>query len=518
VSQLARLLEVVRHAELTQRLGVVRRLRGLAIEAEGPRSHVGELCAIVPPGEEHAREWQDLLTGEPPARRGRARRGERGPILAEVVGILPGQVTLMPYGSAQGLEVGSTVVALGSRSAVGVGDALLGRVIDGFGRPLDGKPVPLLGESRPLRGSPMNPMQRPRIDRILETGVRAIDALLSLGRGQRVGIFSGSGVGKSTLLGMIARHVTADVNVIALIGERGREVREFVDKQLGVEGLARSVVVVATADQPALARIRAAQAALAIAEHFRERARHVLLTMDSITRFAMARREVGLSAGEPPTARGYTPSVFADLPELCERCGTSPSGGSITALFTVLVEGDDLNEPISDALRAILDGHLVLSRALAHQGQYPAIDPLKSASRLLPDLASAAERDLVARAIRAISLLDRNRQMVEVGAYQTGSNPALDAALACQPALQSWLRQSAGGVPRAEALACLSEALSALDAPPAEPPPARPAPARARGGEGRTPGAAAAAAPQRTPAPRPPSSGATLPVPRKGAR
>jgi flagellum-specific ATP synthase len=245
--------------------------------------------------------------------------------------------------------------------------------------------------------------------------------------------------------------------VIALIGERGREVREFIDKQLGVEGLKRSVVVVATADQPALARIRAAHAALSIAEYFRAQGRQVLLTMDSITRLAMARREVALSAGEPPTARGYTPSVFAELPELCERCGTSPSGGAITALLTVLVEGDDLNEPISDALRAILDGHIVLSRQLVQQGQYPAIDLLKSVSRLLPDLTTAAERGLAQETVRVLALLERNRQIVELGAYESGSNPELDAALASQEFLQAWLRQAEGGLSRAHSMELLAQ-------------------------------------------------------------
>ena len=329
---------------------------------------------------------------------------------------------------------------------------------------MDGMPAPRTTSSGSVRGLPTNPMRRPRIDSVLETGIRSIDALLTLGRGQRVGIFAGSGVGKSTLLGMIARHAKADVNVIALIGERGREVREFVDKQLGVEGLKHSVVVVATADQPALARIRAAHAALTIAEHFRDQGRQVLLTMDSITRLAMARREVALSAGEPPTARGYTPSVFAELPELCERCGTAPSGGSITALMTVLVEGDDLNEPISDALRAILDGHIVLSRQIAHQGQYPAIDLLKSVSRLLPDLTTEAERALVHDAIRILALLERNRQIVELGAYEAGSNPALDAALTSQGLLQAWMRQTAGGVARTEAIEQLAQWRAAFTA------------------------------------------------------
>ncbi len=454
MNELSTLRQAVRTAELTRRLGVVRELRGLAIASEGPACRVGELCAILAPGQElpaNCGPWACSQGGV---------RGSKEPILAEVVGLQPGLVTLMPYGPAKGLRIGSTVVALGEASGIGVGDGLIGRVIDGFGRAMDGQPDPLLAESRPLVGRAINPMERPRIGRVLETGIRSIDVLLTLGQGQRIGIFSGSGVGKSTLLGMIARHVRADVNVIALIGERGREGRDFIEKQLGQEGMQRSVVVVATADQPALARIRAAHAAVTIAEHFRERGRQVVITMDSITRLAMARREVGLSSGEPPTARGYTPSVFAELPELCERFGTAPSGGSITALLTVLVEGDDLNEPVSDALRAILDGHVVLSRHLAHQGQYPAIDLLKSASRLLPDLASPRELELVTQAIRVISLLDRNRQMVELGAYQTGSNPTLDAALRCQPHLAAWLRQSGGGMKRAEAVAQLERALN----------------------------------------------------------
>jgi flagellum-specific ATP synthase len=459
MSRLVRLREMVRSAELARRVGVVRKLQGLAIEADGPRGHVGELCAVIPPGCEEPVSREALLREiQQQGISGEANRSVS--VLAEVVGIQHGRVTLMPYGNAKGLSVGSRVIALGDQSRVGVGDGLIGRVIDGFGRPLDGRPAPKLSRRKDLRGCPTNPMQRPRIRQVLETGIRSIDALLTLGQGQRVGIFSGSGVGKSTLLGMIARFAKADVNVIALIGERGREVREFIDKHLGAEGLKRSVVVVASADQPALSRIRATHAALAIAEDFRERGKHVLLTMDSITRFAMARREVGLSAGEPPTARGYTPSVFAELPEVCERCGTAPSGGSITALLTVLVEGDDLNEPISDALRAILDGHIVLSRQIAHQGQYPAIDLLKSASRLLPDLTSDEERGLVRQAIGTLALLDRNRQMVELGAYEKGSNPELDIALRRQPRLQAWLRQDAGGVKRADAIQQLSNIMS----------------------------------------------------------
>jgi flagellum-specific ATP synthase len=431
--------QAVERAVLTRRLGYVRQLSGFAIEASGPDVVVGELCSVVPRG---------------------AAAGAAAPVLAEVVGLRHGYVTLMPYGGLQGVAAGCEVVAHGAAADIGVGPGLLGRVIDGFGTPLDALPAPQTVARRPLRTAPVNPLQRPRIEHIMETGIRSIDGLLTLGQGQRTGIFAGSGVGKSTLLGMVARHVRADMNVIALIGERGREVREFIDKQLGPEGLARSVVVVATSDQPALARLRAAYAAVAVAEYFAGLGKQVLLTMDSVTRFAMARREIGLAAGEPPTARGYTPSVFAELPELCERCGSLPGGGSITALLTVLVEGDDLNEPISDCLRATLDGHIVLSRQIAHQGQYPAIDVLKSASRLMGDLVAPAERELAVRAVRQLAILERNRQLVDIGAYERGSNPELDLALAQDGELQRFLRQSEGGVRRAAALQQLGQALA----------------------------------------------------------
>ncbi len=430
--------------DLAQRLGSVRRLQGLAIEAQGPDATVGELCRIIP---------RPSASG----RRKKAGDDDTAPVLAEVVGLAPDHVILMPYGRLHGVAAGSEVVALGRQSSLGVGPELLGRVIDGFGHALDHLPDPVAPIERPLHAAPLNPMQRPRIHQVLQTGIRCIDGLLTIGLGQRVGIFAGSGVGKSTLLGMIARHVTADINVIALIGERGREVREFIDKQLGPEGLKRSIVVVATSDQPALARIRAAHAAVTIAEYFRDAGQQVLLTMDSITRLAMARREVGLAAGEPPTARGYTPSVFAELPQLCERCGTAPSGGSITALLTVLVEGDDMNEPVSDSLRSILDGHIVLSRHIAHQGRYPSIDVLKSASRLLPDLASPNEQTLVADTVRHLALLERNRQLVDIGAYERGTNPALDEALALEKSLHGWLGQREGGVARSAALKALHD-------------------------------------------------------------
>ena len=431
--------DAIARVELFRRTGWVQRVQGMAIESRGPDASVGELCRILPRA-----KVQD-------GRNSKYSSEDEG-VLAEVVGLRGGNLTLMPFGNMQGISAGAEVIALGRESSLGVGPALLGRVINGFGRGLDQKPDPVTPLQRPLHASPLNPMERPRIHKVLQTGVRSLDGLLTLGLGQRVGIFAGSGVGKSTLLGMIARHVSVDINVIALIGERGREVKEFIDKQLGEEGLKRSVVVVATSDQPALARIRAAYAAVTIAEYFRDAGKQVLLTMDSITRLAMARREVGLAAGEPPTARGYTPSVFAELPQLCERCGTAPSGGSITALLTVLVEGDDMNEPVADSLRSILDGHLVLSRHLAHEGQYPALDVLRSASRLLPDLTSNEERELIADAIKCLALLDRNRQLVDIGAYEAGANPELDRALQLAPALQQWLRQDQGGIDRAVAM------------------------------------------------------------------
>lgn len=428
-------LDAVREVALTRRTGRVTGIAGQGIEAIGPDVTLGEVCEITLPH-----------TG--------------ATLLAEVVGMKPGRVILMPYGDARGVGAGNAIVATGQPPGIGVGPALLGRVIDAFGVPIDGAAAPRTVATRSLYAPPINPLTRPRIKDLLETGVRAIDTLLPLGRGQRVGIFAGSGVGKSTLLGMLARDVKADVNVIALIGERGREVREFIEKQLGPEGLARSVVIVATSDQPALVRTRAAHAATAIAEYFRDQGRQVLLMMDSITRFAMARREIGLAAGEPPTARGYTPSVFAEIPALCERCGTTDSGGAITALYTVLVEGDDFNEPISDIVRATLDGHIMLSRELAHEGHFPAIDVLQSSSRLASDLTSREERSLMAGAVDLLATYERNRQMVDMGAYRAGSNPALDRAIAAVPALRAVLRQSvAESSLRAHALASLRNAV-----------------------------------------------------------
>lgn len=410
-------LDAVRRVELTRRVGRVLAVSGQSIEAAGPDAAIGEVCEI------------------------RLDAPGAAPLLAEVVGMRPGRIILMPYGDTRGVGAGCAIVATGQPPGMPVGDALLGRVIDAFGVPIDAGASLRLTDARSLFAPPINPLTRPRIDRLLETGVRAIDGLLPLGCGQRVGIFAGSGVGKSTLLGMLAREVRTDVNVIALIGERGREVREFVEKQLGGEGLRRSVVVVATSDQPALVRTRAAHAATAIAEYFRDQGKQVLLMMDSITRFAMARREIGLAAGEPPTARGYTPSVFSEIPALCERCGTTDSGGAITALYTVLVEGDDFNEPISDIVRATLDGHIMLSRELAHEGHFPAIDVLQSASRLASELVTREEQQSMSAVVDLLATYQRNRQMVDMGAYRVGSNAAIDRAMERMPALRAVLRQ-----------------------------------------------------------------------------
>nr|WP_277623970.1 FliI/YscN family ATPase [Undibacterium sp. TS12] len=410
------ILDAVRAADFVKKMGHVRQLTGLSIESTGPDVLVGEICEI------------------------RTRYGDHK-IKAEVVGLRDGRVMLMPYSEIHGIGVGSEVLATGQLPRIAVGEHLLGRVIDAFGDPLDGKPLMQASEYRPLKAMPLNPLSRPRIKEILETGVRCIDGMLTIGKGQRVGIFAGSGVGKSTLLGMISRHTVADVNVIALIGERGREVREFIEKHLGAEGIKRSVVIVATSDQPALARARAAYAATAIAEYFRDNGKQVMLTMDSVTRFAMAKREIGLSVGEPPTARGYTPSVFAEIPELCERCGTASSGGAITALYTVLVEGDDFNEPVSDMLRATLDGHIMLSRRLAQQGHYPAIDVLHSVSRLLGDLISSEDQALVHEALENMASYERNRQLIDMGAYRAGSSAEIDQAIQLWPHLTRFLRQ-----------------------------------------------------------------------------
>jgi flagellum-specific ATP synthase len=362
------------------------------------------------------------------------------PVLAEVVGFRDSKVLIMPLGEMMGIGAGSDVVALGTPLEIGVGDQLLGRVLDGLGHPIDGK-GPILTERRlEVTAAPPPPLSRKRIVEPLALGVRAIDGPLTCGKGQRVGIFAGSGVGKSTVLGMIARNTAADVNVIALVGERGKEVLDFIERDLGEEGLRRSVVIVSTSDQPALVRIKAAFVAMTVAEYFRDQGLDVTFMMDSVTRFAMAQREVGLAIGEPTTTRGYTPSVFALLPKLLERAGTSDKG-TITGLFTVLVDGDDLNEPVADAVRSCLDGHIVLSRQLAAANHYPAIDLLQSVSRVMPDVVSK-EHYGAASALRDVLATYREAEdLVNIGAYVPGSNPRVDVALAKIDGARAFLKQ-----------------------------------------------------------------------------
>jgi flagellum-specific ATP synthase len=412
---LTRAAEALRGADLSRRRGRVSDLIGLIIEATGLSVEIGEVC----------------LVGE-----GR----DRPPVACEVVGFRGGRTLLMPLGELHGIGPGTIVNPTGSPFRVAVGESLLGRVVDGLGVPLDSLPGPETGVWRSTEGAPPDALMRPRITERVGLGVRALDTLVPCGRGQRLGIFAGSGVGKSSLMGMIARSTSAQVNVIALVGERGREVREFIERDLG-DALSHSVVVVATSDQPALVRIRAAFTATAIAEHFRDQGRDVMLMMDSVTRFAMAQREVGLAIGEPPATRGYTPSVFAQLPRLLERAGTSPAG-SITGLYTVLVDGDDMNEPIADAVRSILDGHVVLTRSLAHTGHYPAIDVLQSVSRLMGEIVSPEVRDAGQRLRAALAAYREKEDLISIGAYARGSDPILDAAIALKGQIDAFLRQA----------------------------------------------------------------------------
>lgn len=361
-------------------------------------------------------------------------------VAGEVVGFRDDLTLIYPWGPLEGVRYGTRVRLVKTTRTVAVGDALLGRVIDARGRAIDGAPTPALGLQAPLERRAPDAVSRPRIDSPLPTGIRAIDGLLTCGLGQRLGIFAGAGVGKSVTLGMLVRNTAADVAVVALIGERGREVNEFLERDLGPAGRARSVVVVATSDEPAPLRVRAALTATAIAEHFRDSGRNVLLLMDSLTRFAHAQREIGLAAGEPPTTRGYPPSVFAQLPKLVERAGRSPHG-SITGFYSVLVEGDDPQEPVSDAVRGLLDGHIHLSRKLAAQGHFPAIDVLESISRVMPDIVSREHRLRAARVRELLAAHREHADLISIGAYRSGMNPTVDAALAQLPEIQRFLRQ-----------------------------------------------------------------------------
>jgi len=383
----------------------------------------------------------------------------KGGLVVEVLGFRQGRLLCAPLGSTLGVEPGATVRNLGIGSKIPVGDALLGRVIDAFGAPLDGKPAPLCNERAALTREPPPSFGRKPIQDPFETGVRAIDALLPLGRGQRVGLFAGTGVGKSTLLGMLCKRAQADVVVVGLVGERGREVGDFVAHALG-EGLKRSVVVAATSDAAPLVRVQGALAATAIAEHFRDRGKNVLLVMDSVTRFAMALREASLAAGEPPVTKGYTPSVFAALPTLLERAGTTTGSGSITAIYTVLVEGDDLNDPIADAVRGILDGHIVLSRALAERGVYPAIDVLKSVSRVFDVVTTPDHKKAAIEARNMMGIYREASDLIKIGAYVAGTDARIDASCRVEPRLEAIVRQGTGElVSRVDALRVLQAAL-----------------------------------------------------------
>jgi flagellum-specific ATP synthase len=406
-------------ADLTpvQSYGKVSKVVGLVAEGQGIKAPLGSICQLLPD-----------------------RSGRTGCINAEVVGFRDGSVLFMPYEDMRGIQPGSLIRNASTPPLFPVGNRYLGHALDAFGNPLDKSEHISPARFNPLYTQAPNPLERPRITEPLDVGVRAINSLLTLGKGQRVGIMAGSGVGKSTLMGMIARYTEAEINVIALIGERGREVREFIEKDLGPEGMARSVLVIATSDQGPLVRMRAAYAATAMAEFFRDQGKDVILMMDSVTRFAMAAREVGLAAGEPPTTRGYTPTVFSHLPKLLERAGKNQHG-SITGIYTVLVEGDDFNEPIADAVRSILDGHIVLTRELADQGHYPCIDILKSISRLRSDVIPS---DVIASGqelIRHLATYDKVEDMVNIGAYAKGSNPDIDAALTMIKPIRSFLQQ-----------------------------------------------------------------------------
>ena len=397
--------------------GRVERMVGLSIEARGPGVCMGELCEIE--------------------------GGSGGRLLAEVVGFRGTSVQLMPLGVVQGVAPGSRVIALGRPLEAPVGNSLQGRVLDGLGRPVDGRPLDSMLEMRPVENKPPPPLARRQITTPLSLGIRAIDGLLTCGKGQRMGIFSGSGVGKSTLLGMMARYTQANVNVIALVGERGREVKEFIEHNLGEEGLARSVIVAATSDEPAMIRIKAALVATAISEYFRDMGLDVLFMLDSVTRFAMAQREVGLTVGEPPATRGYPPSVFAMMPRLMERAGASDRG-TITALYTVLVEGDDMNEPIGDTARSILDGHIILSREIAARNHHPSIDILNSVSRLASAINTKEHLRAAAWLRKNLAVYRQGEDLINIGAYKHGSSADIDQAILNIDAINNYLRQDVG--------------------------------------------------------------------------
>ncbi|MGE5798464.1 MAG: flagellar protein export ATPase FliI [Ignavibacteria bacterium] len=410
-----RFKDLINKADLYKMNGKVSDVVGLVIISTGPNVSLGELCIIVD------KSGNEVCK-------------------SEVVGFKEGKVLSIAIGEIHNISPSCEIIATGRTLSVGVGNGLLGRVIDGLGNPIDGKGEIFSSASLNIYREPPNPLDRKRISTPLQTGIRVIDGLLTVGTGQRIGIFAGSGIGKSVLLGMIARNTNADINVITLIGERGREVREFIEKDLGEEGLKRSVVIAATSDKSALIRMKGAFIGTTIAEYFRDQGMNVVLMMDSVTRFAMAQREIGLTVGEPPTTKGYTPSVFALLPKLLERAG-SISNGSITGFYTVLVDGDDMNEPIADAVRSILDGHIVLSRKLANSGQYPAVDPLQSLSRVMPDVVDNDHRKRAMAFNEILSVYKEAEDLINIGAYVRGSNPQIDHALTKISKLREFLKQ-----------------------------------------------------------------------------
>ena len=409
--------EVIKATPTIKRGGIIKESRGLLIESHGPQASIGEICLI------------DL--------------GNRQKVLTEVVGFREKHLLLMPLGDIDGIAPGMRVSATGNPYMLNVGPDLLGRILDGFGHPIDNKGPIQITDTLSLAGEKINPLTRNRIKDPLWTQIRAIDGVMTIGKGQRIGIFSGSGVGKSMLMAMIARKAVSDVNVIALIGERGREVREFIENDLGEEGLKRSVVVVVTSDMPAILRLQGTRVAVTISEYYRRLGRDVVLMMDSITRVATAQREIGLSAGEPPTTKGYTPSVLALMPKILERAGTSDKG-TITGIYTVLVEGDDVNEPVSDMVRAILDGHIVLSRKLSNRSHFPAIDILQSISRVQKDVIGEEHRQMVVKLIQMYADYTDAEDLINIGAYAKGSNPRIDRAISRIDAINAFLRQDIG--------------------------------------------------------------------------
>lgn len=415
---LDRMIDLINKTDLTVSFGSVERIVGMTVESLGPSVKMGEICNVYP-------------------------SSDSKPVKAEVVGFRDKRILLMPFDNLSGIGPGSIVESTGQPFKIPVGMGLIGRIIDGTGSLIDGKEPIDPEDYYNVDASPSNPLTRPRIKEQLTLGVKALDGLLTCGRGQRIGIFAGSGVGKSTLLGMIARNAQADVNVIALVGERGREVRDFIEKDLQEEGMKRSVLVVATSDRPAMARLKCAMVATTVAEYFRDKGKSVMLMMDSLTRFAMAQREVGLATGEPPVSRGYTPSIFAIMPKLLERSGNYETG-SITGIYTVLVEGDDMNEPIADTVRGILDGHVVLSRKLAMQNHYPAIDVLSSISRIMPDIVSGDHKVMAGRMRSLMATYNNYSDLIAIGAYKNGSSPEVDRAIKYHEPIDDFLKQQVG--------------------------------------------------------------------------